>query len=235
MTVDKVKSIIRSVTDQFNLFHVNERQNRALTCFNGSTLKWIIPYATFYSPSSSVTPDKYTDNLAATVLGDQVKPWQGVLIEAWITCMLVITIIGSTNMRRKGELYMATIPIGFAVTLGIMSAVSIQLISYICSDDRLSTRKDNLALHHTKLWSLRLRIRGGHCIPQLSIFNTLWYLLDIFMYVKFVVKTILLEMWVFYRKITFVRSCITPLWYNFVSSLPAQAEAWIRLAPSDPQ
>ena len=90
------------------------------------------------SASSSVTPDKYTDNLAATVLGDQVKPWQGVLIEAWITCMLVITIIGSTNMRRKGELYMATIPIGFAVTLGIMSAVSIQLISDIYSDDRLN-------------------------------------------------------------------------------------------------
>ena len=46
------------------------------------------------------------------------------LTEAWITCILVITIIGSTNRRRKGELYMATLPIGLAVALGIMSAVS---------------------------------------------------------------------------------------------------------------
>ena len=72
-----------------------------------------------------ITPADYRDRLAATTLGDKVTPFQGVLTEAWITCMLVITILGSTNMRRKGELYMATLPIGFAVMLGIMAAVSV--------------------------------------------------------------------------------------------------------------
>ena len=48
---------------------------------------------------------------------------QAVAIEALITCILVITYLGSTNQRRKGHVYMSAIPVGMAYSLGIMSAV----------------------------------------------------------------------------------------------------------------
>lgn len=73
--------------------------------------------------SFSVTPSAFRDRLAVTSLHDDVTPLQGVFIEAWITAILVLVIFGSTNARRKSDLFMPTIPIGFAVALGIMSAV----------------------------------------------------------------------------------------------------------------
>lgn len=90
----------------------------------------------------AVTPSKYRGNLAATTLEPDVDSWQGMLIEAWITCMLVITILGSTNVRRKGNVYMATLPIGFSISMGIMSAVSVT--SYLVEQPMLEQ-----ALRHT--------------------------------------------------------------------------------------
>jgi glycerol uptake facilitator-like aquaporin len=74
--------------------------------------------------SCSVTPAQYRGQLAATTLGPDVQPWQGFLVEVWVTCILLLTIYGATNEIRKGNVYMPTLLIGFAVALGIMSAVS---------------------------------------------------------------------------------------------------------------
>ncbi|KAK2156597.1 hypothetical protein LSH36_209g04037 [Paralvinella palmiformis] len=69
----------------------------------------------------AITPIKSQNNLAATLLGNDVSSWQGVLVEIWITFMLVITVLGATNTRIKGTLLIPGLPIGFAVALGIMS------------------------------------------------------------------------------------------------------------------
>lgn len=69
----------------------------------------------------AVTPDEKREALATTVPGDGVEDWQAILVEMWITCILLFTIIGSTNLKRKGNLYMPPIFIGFAIALGIMS------------------------------------------------------------------------------------------------------------------
>ncbi|ELU02847.1 hypothetical protein CAPTEDRAFT_180401 [Capitella teleta] len=70
----------------------------------------------------AVTPADFRGNLALTDLNEGMEPWQGYLVETWVTCILVLTILGATNERRKGNVYMPTILIGFAVCLGIMSA-----------------------------------------------------------------------------------------------------------------
>ncbi|ELT95009.1 hypothetical protein CAPTEDRAFT_46197, partial [Capitella teleta] len=70
----------------------------------------------------AVTPSNKRETLAVTNLGPEVEAWQGFLVELWATFVLVVTILGSTNANRKGRVYMPTIFIGFAVTLGIMSA-----------------------------------------------------------------------------------------------------------------
>ena len=81
----------------------------------------------------SITPNETRGALAATTLGPGVQNWQGFLVEMWITAILVITIFGSTNSARKGNVYMATIPIGFAIALGIMTGVSMEICaSYFC-------------------------------------------------------------------------------------------------------
>lgn len=72
----------------------------------------------------SMIPSKSREGLSATTLGLDVKPVQGFLVELWITCLLVLTVFGSTNMKRKGSLHMPTVPIGLAVALGIMTGVS---------------------------------------------------------------------------------------------------------------
>lgn len=72
-----------------------------------------------------MTPSDHRGSLAATKIDDSMKQWQGFLIEMWATCILLLTIYGSVNLKRKGVLHMNTIPIGFAVALGIMSTVSV--------------------------------------------------------------------------------------------------------------
>jgi glycerol uptake facilitator-like aquaporin len=72
-------------------------------------------------------PSERREGLSATTLAPGVEPHQGFLIEAWLTSLLVLTIFGSTNERRKGNLFMPTIPIGLAVALGIMAGVGLRL------------------------------------------------------------------------------------------------------------
>ena len=76
-----------------------------------------------------ITPEEFQGNLAATTLNPSVSLAQGVFTEAILTAFLVTTIIGSTNKRRKGELHMATIPIGFAVSVGVLSGVRLNTFS----------------------------------------------------------------------------------------------------------
>ncbi|KAK2144175.1 hypothetical protein LSH36_780g02042 [Paralvinella palmiformis] len=70
----------------------------------------------------AITPSKYQDRLSATTLGHLVTPWQGYLTETWITCILVITIMGSTNPVRKVGAQMPPLFIGLAVSLCIFAA-----------------------------------------------------------------------------------------------------------------
>ncbi|KAI0221798.1 Aquaporin-4, partial [Lamellibrachia satsuma] len=68
-----------------------------------------------------VTPAARREGLSATMVNPEIEPWQGMLVETWITAILVLTIYGATNDRRKENLFMPTIPIGFAVTLGCLT------------------------------------------------------------------------------------------------------------------
>ncbi len=77
-----------------------------------------------FSGYYSITPDAVRGRLGATTLGDGIELWQGFLIEFWITLILVIAVLGSTNKSRKKDLYMFVIPIGLAVALGHFVAVS---------------------------------------------------------------------------------------------------------------
>ena len=80
--------------------------------------------------SSRMTPDALREGLGVTAPGEGVSSWQAMLIEAWITCTLVLTILASTNSRRKLPTFMAPIPIGFAVGLGLLIGVSTRYIEW---------------------------------------------------------------------------------------------------------
>ena len=75
--------------------------------------------------SHRVTPAAFRDRLGATTLHYDVTPAQGVFIEAWTTSIVILVLFGSTNSRRKNDLFMPTIPVGFAIALGMMASVSI--------------------------------------------------------------------------------------------------------------
>ena len=64
-----------------------------------------------------------THSLAVTMPGEDVEPWQAFLFEALITAMLCFTVHGATNIKRKGQLYINTHPIGGALALGILMGV----------------------------------------------------------------------------------------------------------------
>ena len=101
-----------------------------------------------------MTPSAHREGLAATTLHPEVKPWQGMLIEAWITAILVTSIHGATNQQRKGALFIPTIPIGFAVALGIMSAVSAHTAK--CRPNFVLAFKQQ----HLQMFSLKLNKYG---------------------------------------------------------------------------
>ena len=82
---------------------------------------YICIYYVYYV--TSLTPSTRRESLAATVLNPELEPWQGMLIEVWLTFFLVCVILGATNQKRKGNLFMPTIVIGFAVAVGVMSGV----------------------------------------------------------------------------------------------------------------
>ena len=71
----------------------------------------------------SVTPASRLENLSATLLHPELEAWQGVLVEAWLTFILLCTIQGATNARRKGHIYMPTVVIGSFVTVAVLSGV----------------------------------------------------------------------------------------------------------------
>ncbi|KAK2168365.1 hypothetical protein LSH36_17g03077 [Paralvinella palmiformis] len=66
-----------------------------------------------------VHPENYTGTLAATLLHPQVTAWKGVLIETWLTFVLVLTILGATDRVRKAHVYMPTLIIAMAVGIGV--------------------------------------------------------------------------------------------------------------------
>ena len=72
----------------------------------------------------SLTPEEHREFLSATILHPDITPIQGLFIEAFITFALVTTIFGSTNDNRKDAVLNPSVPIGFAVAFGTMSAVS---------------------------------------------------------------------------------------------------------------
>ena len=71
----------------------------------------------------SLTPASRQGTFAATLLHPELDAWQGVLVEIWLTFFLICVVLGTTNEKRKGNLYLPTVIIGFAVTLAVLSGV----------------------------------------------------------------------------------------------------------------
>ena len=80
---------------------------------------WIIIF------SLSVSPSPYIGNLAVTSTNGLLPPWKGMLVEMWLTCMLVLTIWGATDKKRRA-VHMSSIPIGMAVAMCTMAGVSLK-------------------------------------------------------------------------------------------------------------
>ena len=70
-----------------------------------------------------VTPKARHEKLSATMLSDELSPWQGVLVEVWLTFILLCVVQGANNVKRKGNVYMPTIIIGSYVTVAVLSGV----------------------------------------------------------------------------------------------------------------
>ncbi len=70
-----------------------------------------------------VTPTEFTETLAATVVRPDVGPWKGLIVEMLITANLVFTVFGATNEKKK-SVFMPSIPISFAVLLGVLIGVN---------------------------------------------------------------------------------------------------------------
>ena len=75
----------------------------------------------------SVTASQHRGSLARTEVSDDIEQWQGVFVELWLTFILVQTIWGATNRRRR-RVFLPSLPIGLAVALDIMTGVRV----YIC-------------------------------------------------------------------------------------------------------
>ncbi|KAI0209741.1 Aquaporin-1 [Lamellibrachia satsuma] len=81
-----------------------------------------------------VTPAARRERLSATMVNPEIETWRGMLVETWITAILVLTIYGATNDRRKENLFMPTIPIGFATTLGILTGKMVRPCALVIED-----------------------------------------------------------------------------------------------------
>lgn len=96
---------------------VNLHKSQVLiTCFN---LEWYFLRIYLHS----ITPATRRENLSATTLHPEMTPWQGYLMEAWLTFILVSVIQGATNIKRKGNIYMPTLIIGSYVSVAVMTGV----------------------------------------------------------------------------------------------------------------
>ena len=74
-----------------------------------------------------MTPSKYREGLAATELNPDMTVWQGLGVEVWLTFNLVLTIHGCTYPGRKENTWMFSVPIGMAVSVGVLSGVGISI------------------------------------------------------------------------------------------------------------
>lgn len=77
----------------------------------------------FLSFLFSITPEGYHETLAVTALHPKVTPFKGVVVEVWLTFMLVLTIFGATHTRKAPFSY-PSLPIGLVVAMDILAGVS---------------------------------------------------------------------------------------------------------------
>ncbi len=70
-----------------------------------------------------MTASQHRGTLARTEVSDDIEQWQGVFVELWLTFILVQTIWGATNRRRR-RVFLPSVPIGCALALDIMTGVS---------------------------------------------------------------------------------------------------------------
>ena len=71
----------------------------------------------------SVTPGHMRESLGATRVNPEMAAWQGVIVEAWLTCLLMLTVRGATCEKRR-KVYMPSIPIGLVIGMDVMVGVS---------------------------------------------------------------------------------------------------------------
>ena len=72
---------------------------------------------------SSLTPVKYRENLAATLVRPELSAGQAVLAETWVTTLLILAVFGATNAARR-PVFMPSLVIGLAVVVGGSTGVS---------------------------------------------------------------------------------------------------------------
>ena len=71
----------------------------------------------------SVTPSQFRERLGATTVNSSMEPWQGLVVEAWLTCLLLLTICGATCQKRR-PVFMPSIPIGLVIGMDVMIGVN---------------------------------------------------------------------------------------------------------------
>ena len=71
-----------------------------------------------------ITPSKQRDDMEVMTLHPDITIGQGVVMEAWLTFILMQTIWGSINSRRRRVLS-PSIPIGLAYVVDILAGVRI--------------------------------------------------------------------------------------------------------------
>ncbi|ELU00157.1 hypothetical protein CAPTEDRAFT_26353, partial [Capitella teleta] len=79
-----------------------------------------------FAIKSLVTEDMAASaDLALTKPAAGIEPWKGMLFEMVLTAILCFTVHGATNVKRKGMLFINTLPIGMALALGILMGLPV--------------------------------------------------------------------------------------------------------------
>ena len=71
-----------------------------------------------------MTAEENHSNFARTTVHSSIKQWQGMVVEMWLTFILVQTVWGATNKKRR-RVFTPSLPIGLAVALDILTGVCI--------------------------------------------------------------------------------------------------------------
>ena len=69
-----------------------------------------------------MTAEENHGNFARTTVHSSIKQWQGVFVEMWLTFILVQTVWGATNKKRR-RVFIPSLPVGLAVALDTMTGV----------------------------------------------------------------------------------------------------------------